>query len=603
MSRIFYTNLINPNVEYNQPPNPNVTNPLEESLDAGENSIINLPAPSTAGEPVTLAYFNAHLPNTDDFISNPLQENLDADGHAINNVMEILLQNSNDASTGVSFGNAYYNTVTLDGSLNLTASGSTLTCSATRTQTLTINGTDNPSTNYSIKMYGGSLYSEVENAGNGRFYLSSQSCNLSNNPITGVQNVQFYNAGTLDCDSSDNLTYNNDVVITSENIASYVNQHDWTPTASSDLDMANYSVKNMKSLQFNGNTQSIVNLDSNDNLLYNNNLVVVRQPDILASESRTFVKYIDFPVPLPAPGAPIGGNVLQSINLSDPCYNNENGNESCYNFTFTFSNDPVIAFDETFWIQVGFCDNQNYSNSTKISTYFQINSPLIYNTNNTYTCNVSINDKMSDGDVIIENTMDQIRTEFGSVNNAYYFILMTASVVGTGNPAYLNNFSGSVSIPANTYTNDYYISVKQPSIPTYLVELNENSNQYNTTSLSLCQTVSNVPQVDGFNNIMTVLIPPQTGQNGCNVFITATVVSVWYTIKYCCVLNISEAGYIIDTNSLNMIHSYNPNNVLLNANFTIDGDNQIIVQNQIATSSQHNINNASCKVKLLVVNY
>ena len=43
-------------------------------------------------------------------------------------------------------------------------------------------------------------------------------------------------------DVSNNLEYNNDVVITTDNIAQYIQEHNWTGEASSDLHMNTFNI-------------------------------------------------------------------------------------------------------------------------------------------------------------------------------------------------------------------------------------------------------------------------------------------------------------------------------------------------------------------------
>jgi hypothetical protein len=636
MSRVYYSNLINPNLAYNSGTT-NVTNPLTQDLDAGENSVVNLRAPVGSGDAVPLGYFNTHVPsgglenplteNLDmgDFriinladpsgnndavnlqylnsvlpsagVTNPLTEELNADGQSIINVNMLYFQNENDAATGVGL-QSNYGTVSMDGNLQL--GNFSIGANTAQFLNLHVSESNDPSNNmYQVMIYGGQLYTQQLNAGNGKWYLYQSNCDLANNPVKNVQYVSFNGAGTLDCDLQDNLTYNSDIVVTAANVQNYVDQHDWTPTAASDLNMADYSVVNAKSFQFNGASQAVLNVDTSDNLVYNNELIVARQQDIISSEARQFTEYIPGQS-VAMNGNPIGGNTTESVDFGSSIYYDV---PVRYNFTFNFTtyNNTVIPLDEDLWITVGFCDNQNEANSDIKIDYVKIDGRLITLQNNVYSCNVNVVDPSTavNGLTFI-NTMGAVLVAFENAPtlDAYYYIKINGEVSGTA--TYLATFSGSVEVPTGGYDNDFYLSIPKASLNTCMVPINHQSGNY---ALPIIQYAADVAQSNGVNNLLTITPPTVTGDNGMGFSITATVISAWYYVKYTAVIYSNNGDVEIANGSDSILHMWNPNNVLIAPTFFIDASNNIVVQNQIATSVQHAINTASVKAKLMIVNY
>lgn len=265
MSKQFYTNLVNPNLLYNAGNNGTVNNPMTISLDAAENSIVNLPNPSTSGEPVTLAYFNENIPDTSGFITNPFTSTVNANNNSIVNVPYISWK---DAITPLETW-----AMTLE-------NGGIIVGSATDNENVIMNlcinqgGTSKP---YFTDMRG-FPFTNVGTIGllnGGNVFGSSGAININspldvnNNYIKDIQNLQFYNGGSLLMDPSDNLLYNDSIVVTSSNINGYISAANWEPTAASNLNMGTYDVK--------FTTGSIV-LDSGD-LVLNNSFAVGTDQD------------------------------------------------------------------------------------------------------------------------------------------------------------------------------------------------------------------------------------------------------------------------------------------------------------------------------------
>jgi hypothetical protein len=508
----------------------------------------------------------------------------------------LYFQNNNDPATGVGL-QSNYGTVSMDGGLDL--GNYTINANTGRFLNLQVSETNDPSnTMYHVMIYGGQLYTQLVNSGDGRWYLYQSNCDLANNPVKNVQYVSFYGAGTLDCDLQDNLTYNSDIVITSENINQYISQETWNGTAESDLNMSNFSVVGAKTIELNGGSECVLSVDSTDNLLYNNQLVVSRKGDILQSEHRDFVEYIPNQ-PMPMIGNPIAGNVNESINLADACYDNTPFRQS-YSFTFQITQTDPIPLDSNLYIIVGFCDNGNEANSTVREDFVKIDGRLMTFANNTYSCQVSFSYPNPINGITYLQTLGNILAEFQNNPDmtAYYYIKAYGNV--DGSPANLNVFTGSVDVLTGEYTNDYYVSVNENDLATCLAPVN---GQNNNLCLPLVYAVSDVSQNNGVNSLMSITPPSQTGDNGMGFSITASVVSAWYCVKYFAMIYSNNGEMEIANGSESILHMWNPNNVLLSPTFLIDSSNNIVIQNEIATSVQHSINTASVKVKLQIVNY
>lgn len=264
MSKQFYTNLINPNVSYNSTSG-SVTNPLTASLDAGQNNIINLADPVNSDDAVTLSYLESQLPNTSNFMSNPLTTTLNANNHSIVNVPSITFK---DVITPLETWS-----MTLE-------NGGVVISSATDSDNVLMNlcinqgGTSKP---YFTDVRGfpftnvGSI--GILNGGNISGSNSSIQLNcpldINNNYIKDIQNLQFFNGGSLRMDSSDNLLYNDSIVVNANNIGSYISAANWEPNAASNLNMSSYDL--------NFTTGNIV-LDSGD-LFLNNSFAVAIDAD------------------------------------------------------------------------------------------------------------------------------------------------------------------------------------------------------------------------------------------------------------------------------------------------------------------------------------
>jgi hypothetical protein len=437
---------------------------------------------------------------------------------------------------------------------------------------------------------------------------------MQNNEIQNVSVVNFGSSNELNVSSS-NLQYNGDVVITSSNIDEYIEQINWSGDATSSLSMNHYDINNASTVQI-GNVNTI-QVNDNFDLTVNQNKIITQSQDIADSETRALTEYIPNS-PAIMNGTASCGNVLSSINLQDTNYYLTNPVRINIDLDFSCTTDAPIELNDTdVYAVIGLCNNENEANSSVRVDYIKITGNAMRFTDDYhYISNVNLitNHVVNSSNIVLQsgvvllNGIQDIMAQFEAdpdysnlePMNAWYYVKLYG-VINSSN-TYLQTFNSTITIPTGTYNDEYFMSVKQPSISSYLVEVNENENQNNTTSLQLYQTVQNVVQVDGFNNLMVINLPPVSGDNGCTVLITASVVSVKYTVKYCCVLSISEGNYIIDTDSLSTIHLYNPFGILLNASYSINGDNNIVVVNQI-DDTHSSINTASVKVELQINNY
>ena len=607
MSKQFYTNLINPNAVYNAVSG-TVTNPMTSSLDAGENSIINLPAPSTSGEPVTLAYFNEHAPDTNSFVPNPFTENVDADGNSILNLQSLSM---NDA---INTGDIYFVNV---------ANGSMMTTNTAdsddRLHAISINegGTSKPYftdfRSFPVTNIGQLGFNDggIISTTNETFQLNHP-LDLNNNYIKDVQNIQFFNGGSLSMDSSDNLEYNNDVVITTDNIAQYIQEHNWTGEASSDLHMNTFNINNTNSIQL--QQSSAITLNDNDDICYNSEKIVTAIQDIVDSETRELTEYQPTNS-LPMTNIALVGNTTSPITITHnyyiqtPCRMN-------LDLDFTIAGDtPITLNANNVYMIVGLCNDQVYVNSDLQIDFLKIDGTAIKYENGHYTSLINLimqngansdNVKLQGGVTLIESMVDivaqwQAQANFNPISDvfAYYYVKLFGQIGTTS--TYLSTFTGTINIASGTYDLDYKFGVQQSAIPNYITPL----NTYQNTFVSLCQYAKDIIQANGVNNLLQLTLPTPYGTNGCNILVTSSIISVWYSYKFTTILNIVNGQPSIMTNSESLVQMFNPYGVLQNASLDIDSDNNVYIVNQINTGSGPTYSNNTCsvKAKLLIVNY
>ena len=240
-----------------------LTTPLQSDLDMSGNKITDLPTPTTNSEPVTLGYFNQNIPSITNLIENPLTENLDADNNSLLNIQSLslvdVLQPANKYYANI-FNGSFMNTNIDNGNdrLHIIATNEGGPAFPYNTDFRSL-----PITNLSqLGFNDGGVISKANNT-----FQFNQPLDLNNNYLKDVHNIQFYNSGTLTTDTSDNLEYNNNVVITTDNIAQYIQEHNWTGEAESDLHMNTFNINNVNNIQL--QQASAITLNDNDDICYN----------------------------------------------------------------------------------------------------------------------------------------------------------------------------------------------------------------------------------------------------------------------------------------------------------------------------------------------
>ena len=349
-------NVINPNETYNQS-NGTVNNPMTSDLDAGLNKVINLANPADPGDAVNLSYMESVIPDTSGFIQNPLTSALNANNNTIANVSSITMKDVVQPLT----------TYTL-----ILENGALTTENASDSQSvllhLAINegGTSKP---YYTDMRGfpitnlgslGFLDGGVISKGSSSFQLN-QPLDMNNNFIKDVQNIQFFNAPPLEIDFSNNLLYDDAIVVTADNINQYISQANWEPNAGSDLNMNTYNI-NLPSGDINLESGQLVlnefplGVDSNNNLSFDKNPVLSCKPHIFGS----------LPMVDSTPGSYIAINELNPVMWSaDSMYRSGFSNNPVFDIELTMTltqNIPVNL--DTAQVNIGLSNLQNPLNST-----------------------------------------------------------------------------------------------------------------------------------------------------------------------------------------------------------------------------------------------
>jgi hypothetical protein len=436
-SKSFYTNLVNPNLPYNAGNNGAVANPMTTTLDAGENSIINLPNPSTDGEPVTLAYFNSQLPSLDqsgNYVKNPMEDNLDAANNMIVNTTAVSMKDSVDTLL------TYYIQLENGGVVTTNASDDTdslLHIAINEGGTSKPYYTDFrtfPITNLGSLGFldGGSI------SKNSDTFQFNQPLDMNNNYIKDVQNIQFFNAPPLEIDLSNNLVYADSIIVTASNINGYIAQANWEPTASSDLTMSSHNINFtsgnivMQSGSILLNNTIPLNVDTNNDLNYDYNKVIVCKNRVLGN----------IPMSDSTPNSAIDIKALTPILLA----NNSWGTSGIFA-------DPVFDIELTITPQAGstnidlsklelvfqLSDSQNPINSSIVKDYIHYTGGFQKDANGIITCHFKTN--VASPYLQIVNSWTTATQDLGGI-----FFLSVSATNNTSNDTYIQTATAVVNV-------------------------------------------------------------------------------------------------------------------------------------------------------------
>jgi len=276
-------NVVNPNLAYNQS-NGTVANPMTSDLDAGSNKIINLANPADSGDAVNLGYLESVVPDASKFIDNPLTSTLNANNNVISNVVALTMKDTvQDLTT--------YTMTLVNGALvseNASDPSSVqlhITINETLGKPYYTDFRSHPISNVSLIGFNdGGVISKSDSS-----FQLNQPLDMNNNYIKDVQNIQFYNAPPLEIDLSNNLVYDDSIIVTASNINGYIAQANWEPTASSDLTMSSHNINFtsgnivMQSGSILLNNSVSLNVNNNNDLTVGNNTVIACSDKILGS--------------------------------------------------------------------------------------------------------------------------------------------------------------------------------------------------------------------------------------------------------------------------------------------------------------------------------
>ena len=349
-------NIVNPNLSYNQSSG-SVNNPMTSDLDAGLNKIVNLANPADPGDAVNLSYMESIIPNTSGFIQNPLTSALNANNNTIANVASVTMKDAVQPLTT-------YSLVLENGAL--TTENASDPDSVLLHLAINEGGTSKP---YYTDMRGfpitnlgtlGFLDGGIISKNSSSFQLN-QPLDMNNNYIKDVQNIQFFNAPPLEIDLSNNLLYDDAIVVTANNIGGYISSANWEPSASSDLNMNTFNI-NLPSGDINLNSgQLVINefplgVDENNNLSFDKNPVLACKPHVFGT----------IPMLDSTPGSSVSIIELNPVMWSaNAMYKSGFSDSPVFDIDLTMSlteNIPVNL--ETAQISIGLSNLQNPLNST-----------------------------------------------------------------------------------------------------------------------------------------------------------------------------------------------------------------------------------------------
>ncbi|NBX75072.1 MAG: hypothetical protein EBQ92_00760, partial [Proteobacteria bacterium] len=108
--------------------------------------------------------------------------------------------------------------------------------------------------------------------GDGFVETADANLDMANFQINNAASLDFGNTAVLAVDGNDDLTYNTNVILRSDNWSSYVT--DFNNSADGDLNMSHYQINNAASLDFGSGT--VISTDPNYKLVYNQEMLVTR---------------------------------------------------------------------------------------------------------------------------------------------------------------------------------------------------------------------------------------------------------------------------------------------------------------------------------------
>lgn len=583
-SKSFYTNLVNPNLPYNAGNNGTVANPMTTTLDAGENSIINLPNPSTDGEPVTLAYFNSQLPSLDqsgNYVKNPMEDNLDAANNMIVNTTAVSMKDSVDTLL------TYYIQLENGGVVTTNASDNTdslLHIAINEGGTSKSYYTDfrsHPITNLGSLGFldGGSI------SKNSSTFQFNQPLDINNNYLKDIQYLEFFNGGSLRMDPDDNLLYQDDIVVTSANINQYITEASggWISTAESNLNMGTYSIDfgsgsvNLGTGAIFPRSQLGLTADISGGLTFGGQEVLVRQADVLESFGMTEL----------SPGDSVNVNVSDGYPMASTPSTISSSDANLANPSF----DIQIGFTtaqtmnlSTAYILIGLGDTNNPITATHTAEYLKISGACFTaDSSGNYCARIITEDNNPNVEVL--TAWADIWTSL-TVNTAYVYASMFAET-GSGGDVYVPNFSCTLNVVGSTANSDYYLHVDATTATQGFIPAKGQDFFIQT-----CQGVSNIPQNNGENTLYTVALPEVSGT--MTLYISAKVVSTKYVAKIGCMYQRNAIVSGSETCSV----LYSQGTVLQNISFVVeDGNLQVVSSINVGDI----YNDACVKVKIVTL--
>ena len=445
MSKQFYTNLINPNLTYNSTSG-SVTNPLTASLDAGQNNIINLADPVNAQDAVNLEYLEAHIPSTDTFIENPLTATLNANNYSITNLPSITLKDTVESLTT-------YQLLLENGSVvcyNQSGDDS----SALMHIAINEGGTSRPYftdfRGHPISNVGSlTILSGGTISGSNSSIQINCPLDVNNNYIKDIQNMQFFNGGSLEMDLSNNLLYNDSIVVTANNIGGYISAANWEPNAASDLNMTshdiNFTTGNviLDSGDLILNNSFPVSTDADNDFTFDENKVVVCQPPVLGT----------IPMVDSTPGSAIG------IEAENPILFSSNSiskigilNDPIFEVELEMVLETVFPIDpsQTYVVLV-LSTTPNPLNSTPVS-FCKFSEGFNQLSNGNVVCKFRT-DQTSPYLQMLESWADAVT----AVNSSNFYLSICAQSVSLTNPStnYINVLSSTATVNVITGGNQF----------------------------------------------------------------------------------------------------------------------------------------------------
>jgi hypothetical protein len=560
MSKTYYGNLnvINPNVAYNN--SSSLSNPLTSNLDCASYNIINVGNPSDPNDAVNLSYLNSvisGLPDASGVVTNPMTSNLDMSYNGILHLKYATIQDS--VNTGM------YTLVSENGSLTMMNNMD----SEDIQHTLTVNETlGKPS----FLDFRGSTLQNVNIIDLGGCSIGTNSSsemtvnsnlNLQNNNLDGVRGLSFYNAPDLIIDLSNNLLYNNSVVINADNIQSYISQANWEPNASSDLNMNTHNIEmTTGKLVMNNNN---INTDVDNDLSYNSSKVLVSKPKVLQK-----LHFVDS-----TPGTGIGiyelnpilflNNSISAVgNLVNPVFD--------ISINMVLQNNFSVNLD-TAEINIGLSNMQNPLNSNKIAGLLTKTGGFTQNSDGS----LSVRFRSDDSDLQGESWSNACALINSS--NFYIYIQAQASAV-------TNMSTNIITVQSSTV----YFNVIDTNNQ---FEQNEIININNNVSLQTYNTTPSLSLENGNNIITLFTVSPTIIENNNSIYFKTTLMGSNFCVKISCF--IFDGSIIPETLSSSILYNYGN---FQNCTISYTGGSiigTIISQNTVAQL------NVVCKSKIVIV--